>query len=145
MKNNSQFGKCAYIYYRGGVQGEPAHDIHLSGDPAKIVLGAGQVAPGIEDVLSTMSVGEEKTVVVPPEQAYGSIDPDGVQVYPRNMFSFGKELKEGDVFQWNNPASGMPIPVRVIESYEDAVKVDFNHPQAGKTIEYWLKVVKIDD
>lgn len=145
MKNNAQFGKCAHIYYSGGVKGEELYDVHTSGEPVKIVLGAGQVAPGIEDALSTMCTGEEKTVVIPPEQAYGSVDPDGIQVYPRSMFSFGNELREGDVFRWTNPASGKPIPVRVIESYDDAVRVDYNHPQAGKTLEYWLKVVEIID
>ena len=61
------------------------------------------------------------------------------------MFSFGDELKEGDVFQWTNPASGMPIPVRVIEAREDAVLVDFNHPLAEKTLEYWIRVERIVD
>ena len=61
------------------------------------------------------------------------------------MFSFGSELEEGDVFQWKNPASGLPIPVRVIEAREHAVLVDFNHPFAGKTLEYWLKLEKVVD
>ena len=140
MKNNAQFGKLAYVRYKGGVKGEEPFDDRSTGDPVKIVLGAGQVCPGIEDVLSEMAPGEERIVVVPPEQAYGRRDPDGVQTYPRTMFSFGHELKEGDVFGWTNPASGQQIPVRVIEAYPDAVKVDFNHP-----LEYWLKIEKIVD
>lgn len=140
MKDNSRFGTCLYIYYKGGVDGEEPIDDHSTGEPFKIVLGAGQIAPGIEDALCDMEVGEEKTVVVPPEEAYGRYQEDGVQLYPRAMFPFGAELGEGDVFTWTNPASGMPIPVRVLEATDDAVKVDFNHPWAGKTLRYWLKV-----
>ena len=107
MKNNSRFGQAAFVHYRGGVEGEKPFDDHSTGDPVKIILGAGAVIPGIEDVLSEMEVGEERTVTVPPEEAYGRHDPDGVQIYPRTMFPFGDELEVGSVFKWTNPASGM--------------------------------------
>lgn len=140
MKDNSKFGTCLYIRYKGGVDGEEPTDDCSCGEPFKIVLGAGQVCPGIEDALCDMEVGEEKVVVIPSDQAYGRYQPEGVQTYPRIMFPFGAELEAGDVFTWTNPASGMPIPVRVLEAYETAVKVDFNHPWADKTLRYWLKV-----
>jgi FKBP-type peptidyl-prolyl cis-trans isomerase 2 len=143
MKNNSQFGKCALVHWKGGVQGEEPIDDRSQGEPVRIILGAGQVCPGIEDALSEMKPGEERVVVVPPEQAYGRHDPDGVQVYPRTMLPSGYELNVGDVFAWTNPASGQQIPVRVIEAQEDSVKVDFNHPFADKTIEYWLRIESI--
>lgn len=145
MRDNSQFGKCAHVHYRGGVVGEEPVDDRSTGEPVKIILGAGQVVPGIEDALSEMRAGEERVVRVEPEEAYGRHDPDGVQIYPRTLFPFGAELVEGSVFQWNNPASGQPIPVRVVEAFDDAVKVDFNHPFAGKTLEYWLKIERIED
>lgn len=145
MRNNSQFGKCAYVHYKGGVHGEEPFDDRSTGEPVKIILGAGAVIPGVEDALSEMAEGEERTLVIPPEEAYGRRDPDGVQLYPRTMFAFGSELEKGDVFQWTNPASGMPIPVRVIEAHEDAVLVDFNHPLAEKTLEYWIRVERIVD
>ena len=145
MKNNSQFGKCAYVHYKGGVKGEEPFDDRSQGEPVKIVLGAGQVCPGIEDVLSEMQPGEERTVTVTPDQAYGRRDPDGVQTYPRSFIPFGHDLSIGDVFGWTNPASGQQIPVRVIEATQDAVTVDFNHPLAEKTLEYWLRIESIVD
>lgn len=145
MRNNKQFGKAAYVHYKGGVLGEEPFDDRSTGEPVKIILGAGAVIPGIEDALSEMVEGEERTLVIPSEEAYGRHDPDGVQVYPRTMFPFGADLETGDVFQWTNPASGMPIPVRVIDAHPDVVKVDFNHPLAEKTLEYWIKVERIVD
>ena len=145
MKNNARFGTIAYIRYKGGVQGEEPFDDRSTGEPVKILLGAAHVVPGIEDALSEMEEGEERVIVVPPEEAYGRRDPEGVQTYPRTMFSFGNELKTGDVFQWTNPASRMPIPVRVIDSTKDAVVVDFNHPLAEQTLEYWVKLEKLQE
>ena len=56
------------------------------------------------------------------------------------MLSFGDELEESSIFKWTNPASGMQIPVRVIEATDSTVKVDFNHPLAEKALVYWLKL-----
>ncbi len=145
MKNNAQFGKCAYVHYKGGVLGEEPFDDRSQGDPAKIILGAGAVIPGVEDALSEMEEGEERTLTIAPDQAYGRRDPDGVQTYPRTLFAFGADLDEGDVFQWKNPASGMPIPVRVIDAQEDLVTCDFNHPLAEKTLQYWVKLEQLVD
>jgi FKBP-type peptidyl-prolyl cis-trans isomerase 2 len=141
MKNNSRFGEVISVLYRGGALGEEPSDDHSTGEPVKIVLGAGQVCPGIEDLLSEMALGEERTVKIASDDAYGRIDPDGIQTYPRAFFPFGHELEIGDVFSWTNPASGLPIPVRVIDAQSDAIVVDFNHPLAGYDLEYWLKVV----
>lgn len=143
MKNNKRFGQAAYVHYKGGIKGEEPIDDRSIGDPVKIILGAGAVIPAIEDALSEMEVGEERTMTIAPEDAYGRHDEDGVQVYPRSMFSFGDELEVGSVFQWTNPTSGMPIPVRVVEASPDLVKVDFNHPFADKTLEYWIRLEEL--
>jgi FKBP-type peptidyl-prolyl cis-trans isomerase SlyD len=145
MKNNERFGKLAYVHWRGGAIDEDILDDRSEGEPVKIILGSGQVCPGVEDILSTMEVGEERVVTIPPEDAYGKHDPDGVQTYPRSMFAFGSDLHTGDVFQWTNPASGQGIPVRVIDESKDLVKVDYNHPYADKTLQYWLKLEALVD
>ena len=59
MRNNSRFGKCAYVRYKGGVKGEEPFDDRSQGEPVKIILGAGAVSPGVEDALSEMEEGEE--------------------------------------------------------------------------------------
>ena len=106
MKDNSKFGTCLYIYYKGGVDGEEPVDDHSTGEPFKIVLGAGQVCPGIEDALCDMEVGEEKVVVIPSEEAYGHYQEEGVQTYPRVMFPFGYELKRAMSLPGPTPQAG---------------------------------------
>lgn len=142
MKDNSRFGEVLYFCYRGGIAGQPAIDVDHERVPHRIVLGGGHVVPGIEDALCDMHVGDERTVVIPPEEAYGRYQNDAVRTYPRNIVPFGEELSPGDTIQWTNPASGMPIPVKILSCTNDAFVVDFNHPFAGKTLEYWLRVVE---
>ena len=141
MKDNSRFGEIVYLRYEGGILGEEPVDSRREGEPLRIILGGGHVIPGIENALCDMHVGEEREVVIPPEEAYGSYQEEGVQTYPRSAIRFGDELKKGDVMGWTNPASGSQIPVKVIDATENTVKVDFNHPFAGKTLKYWIKVV----
>jgi FKBP-type peptidyl-prolyl cis-trans isomerase 2 len=102
------------------------------------------VPPGIDEALYEMEIGEQRKVLIPPERGYGFHDPQGVRVYPRSMIPGGDELELGSVISWANPVNGAALPVRVIEVVPDYVKLDFNHPLAGKTLEYWLELVGIE-
>jgi FKBP-type peptidyl-prolyl cis-trans isomerase 2 len=103
------------------------------------------VPPGIDEALYQMRIGEKRTVLIPPEKGYGFHDPQGIRIYPRAMVPGGEELKVGSVVSWTNPVNNIPLPVRVVEETPDYLKLDFNHPLAGKTLEYWLELVSIDD
>ena len=136
-------GRRALVYYRGGVQGEKIVDDNFLDQPAEILLGCGRVPPGIEEALLEMQPGEERIVTVPPEKGYGDHDPDKVQRYPRLFFENGYKLKVGDWLTWKHPVTQYRIPVRVIATTKDTVTLDFNHPFAGKSLEYRLKLVDI--
>lgn len=131
-----RMGKVAVVRYEGGVQGEVAFDGSLEGTPKRIELGAGLVARGMEDALLEMQVGETRTVVIPPEKGFGEYDPTGVRIVQRELLAGGCELEAGSVVYWTNPVSNMSMPVRVTEATKDYVKIDHNHPFAGKTLEY---------
>lgn len=143
MRDVSRSGQYALVHYRGGAAGEEPIEDHSMGEPVKICIGAGEVPLGIEDALYEMEIGEQRIVMVPPARAYGDYDPEGIRVYPRSFIKNGDKLEAGTVFPWTNPASGKDIPVRVIEATDDYVKIDFNHPFAGKSIEYWLELVDL--
>ncbi len=143
MRYSERSGRCALVRYRGGAVGENPLEDFSKGEPVEIYVGTGAVPPGIDDALYEMEIGEQVTVRIPPARAYGDHDPRGVQVYPRSFVVNGDKLAMGTVFTWTNPASGKEIPVRVIGATKDYVKVDFNHPLAGKEIEYWIELVDI--
>lgn len=142
ITHNERYGKVAYIRYKGGVVGEEASDVRMD-EPMRVVLGMGDVCPGIQDALYEMEVGEKRILIMKPEKAYGDWDPKGVETYPRVMIPGGADLKVGSVLGRKNPRTGLIMPVRVIDATDDYVTMDFNHPLAGKTLEYEVELVSL--
>lgn len=138
-------GKWALVRYVGGVIGEPPADDQSHGDPVRIRIGTGEVPRGIDEALYDMEVGETRTVVVPPEKAYGEHDPAGVQIFQRSAFPNGDEIREGFTGRWLNPMSQRYIPAICTKATKDYLEIDFNHPFAGKTLEYRIELVDIVD
>lgn len=112
-----------------------------NGEPIKVHVGYGQVFPGFEKALIGMEVGQEKTVTLEPEEAFGEMDPLLLEKVPRDNFPEGKEIPIGKQIEYVGP-SGMSSEawVRLVE--EDVVIIDMNHPLAGKTINLTIKVLE---
>lgn len=143
ITQTDRIGRRALVYYRGGAQGEETFDDFSTGQPAEILIGCGQVPPGVDELLFEMQAGEERVVTLPPEKAFGLHDPAGVQSYARLSIEGGDKLQTGDWLTWTNPASRSRIPVKVTTTTPDTVTLDFNHPLSGRTLEYWIKMVDI--
>lgn len=142
--NPERSGRYAHVRYRGGILGEEPEDIRWD-EPAVIRMGTGNVIRGIDEVLYDMAVGESRTVVIPPEKAYGDHDPEGVRRYLRSDFPNGYEIGEGYVGSWVNPVSRAKLPCVVTKATQDYLQIDFNHPFAGKTLEYELELLAITE
>ena len=140
MNKKAAIGSVVSIHYSGGVSGEPPVDVRNEGNPLRIMLGDMKLPRGIEDALVGMEAGQEKTVLVAPEYGYGRYHDDLAQWYPRAMMKDGYELKVDDALFRTNPNDGSRQPAHIIEANDEYVRIDFNHPFAGKTLEYriWL-------
>lgn len=145
MRKEERLGKYALVRYKGSVWGGSLIEDHVKGAPERVRIGYCEVPNGIDDVLFEMEVGESGTVLLPPAKAYGDHDPAGVQIKPRSEVPDGYSLREGDVLGWRSPVTHAVLPVRVVEAYRDYVKLDYNHPLAGKTLEYWIELVDVVD
>lgn len=145
MRDVTRFGKYALLHYKGGALGEDPIEDYSQGELKKVRLGYNEIPRGLDEALFEMKIGESGTVIVPPEKAYGDHDPYGIQIRMRSEVPDGASLKVGSVLGWKNPISQKIIPVRVVEATDDYVKLDYNHPLAGKSLEYWLELVDIVD
>jgi len=145
MKYRQRSGKCALVRYKGGpVDGEIIDD-RSQGEPVKIIIGAGQVPPGVEDILDKMEIGSQGEYIIPCYKAYGIHDPEGVKTYPRWFIKGGENIEVGSIIPWRHPVSLQYVPVRCIAATKDTVTIDFNHPLAGKDLRYWFELIDVID
>jgi FKBP-type peptidyl-prolyl cis-trans isomerase SlyD len=88
-----------------------------------------------------MKVGEEKKIQIKPEDGYGPVNPDAFQEVPKDKLP-PEALKVGTMLMAQGP-QGQGIPVRVHEVKDTTVIMDFNHPMAGKTLSFDVKISEI--
>lgn len=110
-------------------------------EPLKYTQGQHQIIPGLEKGLAGMKVGEEKRLKVKPEDAYGPVNKKAFQEFPKEKIP-AEGLKVGAVLMARGP-QGQVIPVRVHEIKDKTVVLDLNHPMAGKTLIFDVKVLDI--
>lgn len=110
-------------------------------EPIPVLVGEEYVIPGFEDAIKDMDVGDEKEFTVSPEEGYGDRESENIETYPE------KEFQRQDV----SVSVGDTLMVgqrqgRVISKGSGRVRIDFNHPLAGKELEYWVEIVeKVSD
>lgn len=108
-------------------------------EPLKYMQGQGQIIPGLEQELYGMAVGDEKSVAVEPAQGYGEKDPNAVQVVPNEAFPPDLEPEPGMRLQMRDE-QGRVFEAFVVEVRPDDVVLDFNHPLAGETLHFDVKI-----
>jgi FKBP-type peptidyl-prolyl cis-trans isomerase SlyD len=112
------------------------------GEPIRYVHGYGMLVPGLEAALVGLKAGDEREVVVPAEAGYGERDESLVLEIDREEFPDPKSVAVGDEFTAESP-DGDEIAMAVVEVKDDVVVVDANHPLAGMTLHYLIKVVDV--
>lgn len=117
-------------------------DTNKGGSPLTYTQGEQQIIPALEKQLTGLHAGDEKKVVLKPEEAYGTVDPSAQtevakELLPPEALGVGKRLMARD-------ASGEERPVTIKEVKDKTVVLDLNHPLAGKTLSFDIKVLGVD-
>ena len=110
-------------------------------DPVTYTHGQHQIIPGLENGLSGMDMNQEKNIRVQPEEAYGPVDPKGFKEVAKTEIP-AQGLKVGTMLHARGPR-GEDFSVRVHEIKEETVILDLNHPLAGKTLNFDVKVLNV--
>lgn len=110
--------------------------------PAELVMGDGNLPPGFEQTLFGLKAGERRVTEVPPEQAFGQHNPSNVQRIPKDQFDTSVTLSEGLVVSFRDKA-GTELPGVVLDFDEAMVRVDFNHPLAGRTLLFEVEILDV--
>ena len=135
-------GNTVKVHYTGKLDDGSVFDSSVGGDPLEFTIGQGQMIPGFERGVVGMEQGETRTVVIAADQAYGVHRPEGVFEVERSEIPASIPLEVGMQLQATS-SDGSPARMTVIELSEDKVKLDANHPLAGKDLTFDIEVVEI--
>jgi len=117
--------------------------IDSSGDlPLEYLQGHSNIIAGLEKALDGMQVGETREVAVAPAQGYGEYDPDAMYDLPRDQFPADFDLHLGAGLRVRS-SDGYIINARVVSIDDETVKIDLNHPMAGKTLNFRATVTGV--
>ncbi|USH01652.1 peptidylprolyl isomerase [Grimontia kaedaensis] len=103
-------------------------------DPLAYLHGAGNIIPGLEKALAGRAEGEEFSVQIQPDDAYGQRNEALIQVVERGVFQGVDELDVGMVFNAQGPQGNIQVTIIAIEG--DEVTIDGNHPLAGVVLQF---------
>ena len=117
-------------------------DSNFDKDPATFVMGDGSLLDGFENKLLGMTKGEQGSYTILPEEGFGQPNPSNVQQFSRSDFAADLELTEGLVISFADASqSELPGVVKSVEG--DTVTVDFNHPLAGRNIQFDVQIIDV--
>lgn len=134
-------GSTVSVEYTLALQDKEVIETNKGGQPLTFVYGAHQIIPGLEKGMLGMQIGESKQVTVSPEEGYGP-------VLEQAIIEVGKEQLPAEAWQVGahvqsqNP-NGRVMRGQVTELQDDKATIDFNHPLAGKTLFFDVKVLDI--
>ncbi|MCF4152025.1 peptidylprolyl isomerase [Dethiosulfovibrio sp. F2B] len=130
------------VHYTGTLKDGTVFDSSLERDPLAFTVGAGQMIAGFDEGVLGMSEGEEKTIVLPPEKAYGPRNEQLLFAVGREQLPEGYEPSIGDQLSVTSAEGGV-FPVTIAGLDEDVVTLDGNHRLAGEELTFKITMVEV--
>jgi FKBP-type peptidyl-prolyl cis-trans isomerase SlyD len=134
-------GKDVSLEYTLTLDDKSVVESNVGKQPLTYTHGTRQIIPGLEKALEGLAVGDTKEVTVTPSDGYGEKDPNALQEVQKKLIP-PDALVVGAQLQGKTPDGQMVYP-RVAEIKDDTVVLDFNHPLAGKTLHFDVKILDI--
>jgi FKBP-type peptidyl-prolyl cis-trans isomerase 2 len=134
-------GSTVGIEYTLTLEDGTKVDSNVGGETLSFEQGSGRVIPGLDKELIGMQVGEAKNVTVSPDEGYGEVDPAAFTEVP--VGEMPEEAREPGTELMARDAQGRAQRLRVDRIEGDIAHLDLNHPLAGKTLIFDVKILEI--
>jgi FKBP-type peptidyl-prolyl cis-trans isomerase SlyD len=136
-------GKTVSIEYTLTLEDKEVIDTNVGGQPLTYVHGSNQIIPGLEKAMLGMQVGDSRNVTVEPEEGYGHTIEEAIievekEQLPPEVFKVGAQVQGQGQGQ-----EGQVVRGQVTGINGDTAVIDFNHPLAGKTLFFDIKIIDI--
>ncbi len=135
-------GDTVKVHYNGKLDTGVLFDTSEDSDPLQFELGSGGLILGFEEAVIGMSPGESKTVIIPPEKAYGRYREDRVIKIDKKDLPNDIVPAEGMTLEIS-ASNGVMVPVQITEIDGSTVTLDANHPLSDQTLTFEIKLVEI--
>jgi FKBP-type peptidyl-prolyl cis-trans isomerase 2 len=137
-------GDTVSLDYEGKLEDGTIFDSSKHGDhshPLTFKVGGNMVIPGFEKEVIGMKVGEEKTFKIKPKDGYGEPREELKRSLPRNSLPKEQAPEEGMIIVLKAP-TGEEFPAKIVEVNKESIVIDLNHPLAGKTLTFNIKILE---
>lgn len=129
------------FHYSVAEVGQAPVENSRGGEPLAILMGAGNIIPGLEKALEGKVAGDQFQVTVPADEAYGQRNEQLVQRIPKRYLPQNVTLRPGQSVVLNTQQG--PRMVTILKIGMSVVDVDLNHPMAGKDLLFDIEVVEV--
>lgn len=138
----AKVGDTVKVDYAGTLTDGTVFDSSVGKTPLEFTVGAGQMIKGFDNAVLGMKVGQSKTVVLPPEDAYGAYRDDLVVVVEKSKMGTAANATVGQKISVVY-ANGTGASFVVLAVNATTMTLDTNHSLAGKTLKFDIKLVSI--
>ena len=138
-----EIGNTVSVHYVGTLDDGTVFDSSRKrGEPLECQVGSGQLIGGFNDALIGMQPGEKKSVSIDSNDAYGPVIEEAFQTVSRSAFPDNFIFEVGNTVQGQGP-DGRMVRAAIEEVGDEELKLDFNHPMAGKNLNFEIEVLEI--
>ncbi len=135
-------GDQVRVNYTGMFTDGSVFDSSAGNEPLEFTVGAGEVITGFDSAVVGMQPGETRKVTVDPEEAYGPHNPEMVAEVERSLIPEDHRLQIGGFLEVSLE-SGNTLEVQIVELNDTTVKLDANHPLAGKELHFEIELLEV--
>ncbi len=141
-----QPNKMVGVDYKLTVDGKIA-DQSQPGQPLEFIFGTGMLLPKFEEAILDKEIGDSVSFTLAPKDGYGELIADAIVDLPKDIFMVDGKLAEDILFVGSqvpmSDAQGNRMMGIVKEVADQTVKMDFNHPMAGKTLNFEVAIISV--
>jgi peptidylprolyl isomerase len=137
-------GLYVSVHYTGTLDSGEVFDSSQERQPMEFKVGSGQLISGFEQAVMGMTLNEQKSFTLSPEEAYGQRDENQILEYPVSQIPSGMDIEVGQTISFSTP-QGRNVPAKVVALDDEKLTFDLNHPLAGQSLTFAIEVVNISD
>ena len=140
--SKAQKGSKVKVHYTGKLEDGEIFDTSYQSSPLEFTVGSGELIKGFDQCVEGMEVGEKRNAAITASDAYGEHQQQLVVDIPRDNIPENITPEMGHFLELKNH-SGQQVRALIIGIDDSNVKVDLNHPLAGKDLNFEIELVEI--